>query len=99
MQGRWALCFAAMRKQEPPSLPSADSQQPEQPRESPLSLSRLREAFAAMLGGQGAGGEERGARSEEQGTRNEILEVLKVETTSTKGEIQDEEATLGRRDQ
>jgi segregation and condensation protein B len=34
------------------------------PKESPLSLSRLRDAFAAMLGGEAVGGEERGARSE-----------------------------------
>ncbi len=35
-----------------------------QPKDAPLSLSRLREAFAAMLGGEKAGGEERGARRE-----------------------------------
>jgi segregation and condensation protein B len=36
------------------------------PKESPLSLSRLREAFAAMLGDGGSRNEERGARSERQ---------------------------------
>jgi len=36
-----------------------------QPKESPLSLSRLRDAFAAMLGEGKSGSEERGARSEE----------------------------------
>jgi segregation and condensation protein B len=36
-------------------------------KESPLSLSRLREAFAAMLGGEATGSKERGAKSERQG--------------------------------
>ena len=38
----------------------------QRPNESPLSLSRLREAFAAMLGEQGAGGREQGAGSSAQ---------------------------------
>jgi segregation and condensation protein B len=49
-----------MRKQKQPS-PSNAEQPAEAPRESPLSLSRLREAFAAMLGG-----DDRGTRNEEQ---------------------------------
>jgi segregation and condensation protein B len=49
---RPVLSFSAMSKDSPPS---------NQPKESPLSLSRLREAFAAMLGGETSGSEERGA--------------------------------------
>ncbi|MFO0789612.1 MAG: SMC-Scp complex subunit ScpB [Pirellulales bacterium] len=57
----------AMGKQ-PPNSPAKTTAPPASsdsaaPRESPLSLSRLREAFAAMLGGP-ARSEERGARSE-----------------------------------
>jgi len=43
-----------------------DDRAAEQPKESPLSLNRLRQAFAAMLGGQGAGGREQGAASGQQ---------------------------------
>ena len=50
-----------MRKQVQSSLSAADNQPAGEPRESPLSLSRLREAFAAMLGGQDAGSKEQGA--------------------------------------
>jgi segregation and condensation protein B len=57
------LFFAAMRKQKQPSPAAADQPPANERRESPLSLSRLREAFATMLG-------EQGARSEEQGIGN-----------------------------
>jgi segregation and condensation protein B len=51
-----------MPKQQPAT--ATENQPAEPPRDSPLSLNRLREAFAAMLGGQPAGSEGRGARSE-----------------------------------
>ena len=54
-----------MWKQEESSPLNADHRPADEPRESPLSLSRLREAFAAMLGGQEAGSGERGAGSGE----------------------------------
>jgi segregation and condensation protein B len=51
-----------MQKPQPATANQSHSVEP--PRDSPLSLNRLREAFAAMLGGQPAGSEEQGVRSE-----------------------------------
>src|SRR5262245_53726125 len=59
----------AMRtdRQPPDPLEAESSAAAEETGTSPLSLRRLREAFAAMLG---TGGEERGARSEERVARS-----------------------------
>jgi segregation and condensation protein B len=59
------LSFAAMSRKQPPQQPAASAQEataPERDAEvkTPLSLSRLREAFAAMLNPQGAGSKEQG---------------------------------------
>src|SRR6187402_109833 len=54
-----------MRKpKQPPS--DVEEKPSEEPSDSPLSLSRLREAFAAMLGGQGARSEEQGDKGKNQ---------------------------------
>lgn len=58
------LSFANMRKPKSNS-PPANDQQRDESNGSPLSLNRLREAFAAMLGEQGAGSREQGDRSED----------------------------------
>src|SRR3954464_12748639 len=48
------LFSAAMRRGKPLSEPAADNHAAKPAAESPLSLNRLRQAFAAMLGDQGA---------------------------------------------
>jgi segregation and condensation protein B len=57
------IFFASMRKGK---LSSTQADNESSPSQSPLSLGRLREAFAAMLGEQGAGGREPGVRTESQ---------------------------------
>lgn len=54
------------RKRIAPQSAESDAKVDEVARDAPLSLSRLRDAFAAMLSPQEAGSEERGARSEAQ---------------------------------
>lgn len=54
--------FRAMDKRKQPTPPAEENSSAKPPNESPLSLSRLREAFAAMLGEQGAGGHPEGTR-------------------------------------
>jgi segregation and condensation protein B len=51
-----------MRRGKPTSEPVSCDAPASAPSESPLSLSRLRDAFASMLGGQGAGSREQGAK-------------------------------------
>lgn len=55
-----------MQKRTESAVAANDGPSAKPPNESPLSLSRLREAFAAMLGGQGARSTEQGAKSQEQ---------------------------------
>jgi segregation and condensation protein B len=61
-----------MRKQTPPSTPNGE-QSAEPPRESPLSLSRLREAFAAMMGRQDNPGTSKLATQDERPSSNSSL--------------------------
>jgi segregation and condensation protein B len=59
------LSSAAMHKPEPPRETAAEKSAANKSNGSPLSLSRLREAFAAMLGGQEAGTREQAEGSED----------------------------------
>jgi segregation and condensation protein B len=54
-----------MRREKPAPQPAGNEAPANAPSESPLSLSRLRDAFAAMLGGQGAESKEQRAKTKQ----------------------------------
>jgi segregation and condensation protein B len=59
-----------MSRQRPSAPPPDEPKRPQPgPEQSPLSLSRLRAAFAQMLGSSELGGSQQGAGSKEQGTK------------------------------